>query len=382
MYVLIISRGYPSNKYKSNGIFEFDQAKALAEAGHKIVFASIDMRSIRRARKWGYESLNKDKVAIEAINIPCGRIPNPIFDKISIYALKRLYRRIEKKYGEPQIIHAHFIKYGFIAVKVFKDINIPIVLTEHYSEMNKLKLEPYYYKLGLYTYTNVSKLISVSKYLAANIKTNFNIEAAIVPNIVDSDVFVYEKTKRENDLFNFVSIGSLKADKRMDLLIKAFYKSFNNNDYVRLFIIGHGSEFAMLSKLIKDLNITDKVFLLGFKQRADIAQQLRKSDCFVLVSRHETFGVAYIEAMAMGLPVVATRCGGPEDFIDESNGILVNVDDEFEVSKAMLKIYNKIDKYNSVKISTDIKNKYSPEVIANKLSSIYNEIIKENKADA
>ena len=46
MFILFISRGYPTDKYKMNGIFEFDQAKALAEAGHKVVFAAVDVRSI------------------------------------------------------------------------------------------------------------------------------------------------------------------------------------------------------------------------------------------------------------------------------------------------------------------------------------------------
>jgi len=52
MYVLFIARGYPTNKYKTYGIFEFDQAKALAKQGHKVVYAAIDLRSIRRWRKW------------------------------------------------------------------------------------------------------------------------------------------------------------------------------------------------------------------------------------------------------------------------------------------------------------------------------------------
>ena len=60
MKVLIISRGYPTGKYPLNGIFEFDQAKALANLGHKVIFASVDMRSIRRIRKWGIEKIKKE----------------------------------------------------------------------------------------------------------------------------------------------------------------------------------------------------------------------------------------------------------------------------------------------------------------------------------
>ena len=92
MYILIIARGYPTEKYKMNGIFEFDQAKALAQAGHKVIYAGIDVRSIRKWRKWGFESFVKDGVQIEAINIACGRIPNYILNKIKKDSLNRIYK--------------------------------------------------------------------------------------------------------------------------------------------------------------------------------------------------------------------------------------------------------------------------------------------------
>ena len=71
MRIYIISRGYPSEKYVKNGIFEFDQAKALASIGHEVVFLALDLRSFRRKRKFGRESFQKRGVNIEAVNIPC-----------------------------------------------------------------------------------------------------------------------------------------------------------------------------------------------------------------------------------------------------------------------------------------------------------------------
>lgn len=379
MYILIVSRGYPTDRYKTNGIFEFDQAKALAQAGHKVVFACIDMRSIRRIRKFGFESLVKENVHIEAINIPCGRIPNIILNKISIFALKKLYKKVIKKYGKPDIIHAHFIQCGYAAVNALAKENIPIILTEHYSAMNEGNISSYYMKLGSCTYPKVSKVLSVSRALADNIKDKFNADVDVVPNIIDISAFEYRKNEKDKNLFYFVSAGNLIFNKRMDLLIKSFYKSFNASKNVKLYIFGEGPERNSLENLISQLQLNNQVFLPGFKPRHEIADKYSESDCFVLASRRETFGVAYIEAMSMGLAVIATKCGGPEDFINESNGIKINVDDETELSAAMLKIYNEIDRFNGYKISSEIKKKYSPEVISDRLTNIYNEIIKENK---
>jgi len=379
LYILIVSRGYPTNRYKTNGIFEFDQAKALAQAGHKVIYAAIDMRSIRRIRKFGFESLIKDNVQIEAVNVPCGRIANVILNKISIFAFKRLYKKIIKKYGKPDIIHVHFIQYGYVTVNALSQENIPIILTEHYSAMNESNISSYYMKLGFFTYSKVNKILSVSIALADNIKDKFNVDVDVVPNPIDISAFEYRKKEKEKKIFYFVSTGNLNINKRMDLLIRSFYNCFNNYENVKLYIFGEGPERNNLEKLISQLQLNNQVFLPGLKSREEIADKYSESDCFVLASRRETFGVAYIEAMAMGLAVIATKCGGTEDFINENNGLLVDVDNKTELSTAMLDIYNEIDKYEGYKISSEIKEKYSPEVIAGRLTQIYNEIIKENQ---
>ena len=101
MFVLFISRGYPTKKYKMNGIFEFDQAKAVASLGHKVVFAAIDLRSIRRWRKWGFERKSINGVEIYCINIPLGRVPKWLLNKASIWGLKYLYQIILKSKVNP-----------------------------------------------------------------------------------------------------------------------------------------------------------------------------------------------------------------------------------------------------------------------------------------
>lgn len=159
MRVLIVARGYPTKKYKMNGIFEFDQAKALVEAGIDVVYAAVDVRSIRRWRKWGCESFVKEGVQIESINVPCGRIPINILNKVKELSLSRLYKRIVYKYGKPDIIHSHFIGMGYITAKLFNNSDIPLVHTEHYSGMNQEELSVYYKYLGSNTYINMDKVI-------------------------------------------------------------------------------------------------------------------------------------------------------------------------------------------------------------------------------
>ncbi len=369
MYILIVSRGYPSEKYKMNGIFEFDQAKALVQAGQKVIYAAIDLRSIRRTRQWGYESFEKDGVKIEAINIPCGRVPKTLLNKVGVSALKKLYKRITLKYGNPDVIHAHFIDYGYITVKVFADSKIPMILTEHFSGMNKTTLSPYLLKLGEYTYHRMNQVITVSKALANNIKCTFGVQAITIPNIVDTTSFQYKEDKRD-DGFYFISTGALTVNKRMDLLILAFSKAFNKRG-MKLYIYGEGPERSKLQKMIHGLGLDEQVFLLGLVDRKEIARRMCESHCFVLASRRETFGVAYIEAMAMGLPVIATRCGGPEDFVTKGNGILIPIDNSDALVDALKTMYAKVSVFDRKKISDDTKEIFGPDSIAKQLVKVY-----------
>ena len=99
---------------------------------------------------------------------------------------------------------------------------------------------------------------------------------------------------------------------------------------------------------------------------------MENAHIFVLPSFSESFGVALIEAMATGLPVVSTLCGGPEYIVDASNGLLVKPGDSAELTKAMLYIYSNYGKYDPVKIRYDVISKYGQE----KISSQYHYLIK------
>lgn len=375
VYILIVARGYPTERYKLNGIFEFDQAKALARAGHKIIYAAVDVRSIRRWRKWGFESFRLDGVQIEAVNIPGGRIPETILRKMQMHGLKNLYNRIETKYGKPDIIHAHFLGYGNISTNVLANQNIPIVLTEHLSAMNNKVLEPRLVSLGAETYPKVYKLITVSESLASNIKERFGVEATVIPNMVDTECFNYVDSKKESDDYVFVSTGGLILRKNMDMLIDSFNAAFKNMEKVKLYIFGEGVNRSKLEKMIIEYGLTRQVFLMGLRDRKEIAKRMRESDCFVLASKLETFGVAYIEALAAGLPVIATRCGGPEEFVTSQNGILIGVDDSKGLTDAMLEMYNTTNRFDKERISKEIVEKFSPQAVAHQLEIIYDDLL-------
>jgi len=374
MYIMIISRGFPTNKYKMNGIFEFDQAKALAKAGCKVVFAAIDVRSIRRWRKWGIERHLIDGVNVYVINIPGGRLPKAILHKVIGIGLRILYKHILKEIGKPDILHAHFTDVGYASLPLKHQINVPLIITEHSSLINAPVIEKQLIKTATVAYEQADAIIAVSPALANAIKAKLNVKALYVPNIVDTDLFSYTKRGVSNT-FDFVSIGNLNYGKRMDLTIEAFYIAFRDFQDVTLTIFGEGHERVALEGIIKKYSLENRVYLMGMCSREVIKEKLGNSDCFVLASRSETFGVAYIEALASGVPIIATKCGGPEVFVHEENGCMIPVDDMDELVRAMKYMYKNIMTFDRKKISAEIKLEFSPECVSKKILKVYEEVM-------
>lgn len=375
MRIFIVCRGYPTSKYVMNGIFEFDQAKALAARGHEVIYLAIDRRSIRRWRHWGRESLQKDSVKIEAINIPLGRVPKKILRAFGVFGLSRVFRQCMKKYGKPDIIHAHFTGSAYSAVKALKKYDIPIVMTEHSSAINKEDIDPLDRKVAQHVYKNVDKIITVSPTLQKRIKDVFQADSTYIPNIVDLNIFSYKPKINNGDKFLIVSVGNLIPLKRMDRLLDGFSKFLQDHQNSELVIFGDGPERIRLQNQAVELNLDNKVIFKGKCPREQIADTLETASCFILVSSSETFGVAYIEALACGVPVIATTCGGPEGFVHEENGMLIPVDDEKALLEAMNTMYDNASTYDRAKIAAEICEKFSPDCVAAQLEEIYRELI-------
>lgn len=392
MYIIVISRGYPTSQAPLNGIFEFDQARALAKAGQKVIYAAVDLRSLRRWRKWGIEHFLKDGVEVYAINIPLGRLPHSILRCIGQCGLRILYRLIQKEHGVPDIIHAHFLSIAEIALTLKTRLKkTKFVMTEHWSLIaSDASVFPHWVKRSARAiYASYDRVIAVSQFLAEEIHKKFHVDVICIPNMLDP-LFLNKRQRNSHDMFEFIFVGNLNNNKSPLECIQAFYDAFHDNNFttkqkqqICLRLIGGGPLFHECQELISELKLGNNVVMMGQMTRDKIAEILSASDCFVLPSKLETFGVVYIEAMACGLPIIATKCGGPDSFVNEDNGVLIPVDDEGALISAFREMAANIDRYNKKEIASMASDNFSPEVIANKLINIYTTLLKNcNNAGA
>ena len=368
MKVAIISRGTPNKQYPLYGIFEFDQAKALAKQGVGVAFVAIDFRSHAFKRKYGMMHYERDGVQVFELSLPINvyRKAIPLLQRLLLIP----FRAMLKSFGKPDVVHAHFYSIAAIASILKKKYDIPFVITEHSSKLNKPaeQISDLDKHLASQAYRYCDQLICVSEALRNNIIQNFQHDSIVIPNMVDNQCFHPNDNAKSATPFVFVSVGNLIPIKAFDQLIEAFAQVKGNAE---LYIIGDGPELEKLKKQTKVLQLDSKVTLLGRLNRDEINKVYQKSHVFVLPSQSETFGVSYIEAMYAGLPVIATRCGGPESFVNESNGILIPVNDVAALTEAMCTIQQNYHGYNLIQISEDSKAHYSPEVIAERIVQSY-----------
>ena len=378
MKILIVSDGYPENDSSLSGIFAFDQAKALRDFGHEVIVASIDLRSLRRRRKLGMFWDKKQGIDIVNYSIPLGRVPSFLHLALGKIAIVKMYYEVIRRYSAPDIVHAHFTLYGNIASVLKDKFSLPFVLTEHNSSINEPTISRNLLKLGKSTYSKADSLICVSSVLATKIEQNWRIKPLVIHNIVDTTIFKFTLTEKVKDEFVFLSVGRLINVKGFDLLIKAF-KEANFDKNVFLKIVGQGGLYKKLSKEIENSGLSHQIQLIGQLSRNNISNIMKECDAFVLASRAETFGVVYIEAMSAGLSVIATTCGGPEDFVDDSNGILVPVNDVVALTDALIKMYKTANNYDRNNIASSTQQKFSPNAIASQLTDIYIDVINKTK---
>lgn len=365
LHVVIVARGYPREGSRTHGIFEFDQARALAAAGHRVTLASLDVRSARRRRPWGIRHTERDGVRILDLNWPVGRVPPAAQAAVLGAAWRTAIADIGTQLGRPDIVHAHFSPWGHAAAVTRHEC--PVVITEHWTKLGGEVVDTSLIRVAARAYAAADAVIAVSPVQAALLRRRFGVDARVVPNVVDLATFTPALQRRVPSHHRVVSVSGLRPIKRQDALVRAVAELPG----VTLDIVGEGPDRASLDALVADLGVGDRVRLHGHLERDAIADRFAEADVFALPSEFETFGVVHVEAMAAGLPVVTTPSGGPEQLITPATGLVVPGTGDPLVEGLRRALATDWDRQH---ISAGVQ-RFSPDAVAAQLTALYRELV-------
>lgn len=412
MHILILPSEYFITKENPiAGIFQFDQAKIFIEEGNIVGVLAVKpryslkelFREIRNrfSKGNGFKQIVEDLLFLfcpipfafkreqkEGINIIRfngfygltrtsdfkGRLEK--WKKMGDYGLSAYI----KKHGKPDVMHAHNMIYaGMMGNYLSEKYNIPLVLTERSSE-HKTKEFPHGLESMISRHFQTMKnLNAVSPSLVNILEKRYKVEVDKIkwfPNVIDKLFEIEQPISSVNEgKFVFLNVASLIPIKGQEELIKAFGAAFGAGDNVILRIVGGGYLRSKLEQLIKDLNLINKVELAGFKDRNKVVKEMSNCNVLVLPSHHETFGVVLIEALALGKPVIASKCGGPECIVNQKNGLLFETKDIGGLSVSMQEMKRNYFKYNPHEIRKNLLDTFGKEVFYTRIKGIYQKAI-------
>jgi len=399
MNIFVIPSWYPSNDNPSSGIFFREQTRLLAtnhpDSNFGIsTWGSHDHRLLIE-KKHGISAIrkifaSKPSFKDETLLPNCIQLFTPAYTwtkKIFSGNLRGIIgsnledlRRFEKRFGKAEVIHAH-VSYpaGYISMKISEAINVPFLITEHMSpfplrdfrsndgRVSNLVTEPL---------SKADKVISVSKALNLRL-SKYALDVVTSFNFVDQDFFSTKSDVIDDGKIKIAAIGRLEPQKGFDVLLKAFSKAQFGG--CTLSIMGSGSLENSLKNLVSQLGISQSVEFIDEGSQENVLNLLRRSNLLILSSLHENNPVVLIEAIACGKPIIATACGGPEDIVNETNGLLANVNDPQDLAKKMTQMIDNYDQYDPKKIRADFEKRFSSKVITPKIVALYKEVIAEHQ---
>ena len=391
MNIFIIPSWYRSKKGPLGGIFFKEQVLILARLKPNWKFAiswngyedyTIPMnnpiRSLRNLIRFlkAKPSINKIAPNVWEFMHPA-LVWNDHFLGGNIRAIIRAhlknFDKAESKLGRFNVIHAlASIPAGFIAWEISSRVNIPFIISENIWPFsfyfNKVKLARAKKALR-----NASRVIAISNVVFGELKRLGVLNIEIIPNMVDENFFKPAKVKK-NAPFTFFSLASILKQKGFSELLMAIKTVACPNICFR--IGGAGKDLKKYQQLTINLGISQQIEWLGSLTREQALKEFQRADAFILPSYQESFGMVYTEAIACGLPVISTKCGGPQDIINSKNGILVPVKNYQKLSQAILEMTNNYARFSRKAIRKDFLANFSIKIVSKKLIKIYEEIQK------
>lgn len=367
------------------GVFFRDQAIALKDFGHKVgvicptlLSLKDSFRNITYNKCTEYENDDgvhtyRKKVIAALPRVPYG----------NYFLLKKAARSLLKKYinenGKPDIIHAHSaILAGALAVGLSKEFGIPMVLTEHSSAFARNLYKRWQTKLAKKAAISASSCIAVSPslghLLTERLETN-ETHWKWIPNVVADRFREAANSDKRDRCLRFLNLALMTENKGQLDLINAFSTFFKSTVDAELWLAGDGPIRNQLEEKAKDLGIADKVKFIGLVEPSKVPELLESVDVMVVSSHYETFGMVAAEALMAGLPVIATRCGGPECIVEAGDGVLVAPKSPDELCIAMKAISESLTDYDPVAISERAKSRFSKEAVANMLTMEYEKVL-------
>ena len=313
-------------------------ARHLERAGHSVHFLHPAERRwpARTTTKWGFSGWQANLRSPRSPGTVRSRLAFALTFPITLGFLLWLILR-----HRIDVVNVHYpsAMFGYFAVCRRMVPRLRLVVSVHGTDLlspdgTRKALDPL---LDLLL-RSADSIVAPSNGFAQQCELPAELSPAL--HVIHNGVDRAEFSRRTNRRPNLVlTVASLDVWKGLDVLIRAFARARHEHDDLALVVAGDGPERASLEKLAREVGLEGAVAFLGYVDRPTLTRLMAMCTVFVLPSRSEPFGIAIVEALAAGAPVIATRVGGIPEILDDGTvGILVPPDDERALAESLVRL--------------------------------------------
>lgn len=375
--ILFLTSWYPTRILPDNGDFVQRHAEAVAKYAHVFVLYCCFDKQLKQPEV----VLTKKGNLTECICYA----PEPALKNTFCKALhlrkvyfQQLSLLANQYHFTPDLIHVHVLyPVGLVAVKYGKKKHLPVVASEHWSAFITNQITFFQKWAICYVAKKMKKIMPVSEYLADHMKKNgVTGDYEIVGNVVDTHKFLIKEKPDYVTKVKFVHISTLKDSiKNVSGILQASDLLLKEGLDFELHIMGGGNDEAELKQLAHDLGLNSVAFFHGMLSHDKVAEQLPAMDVLINFSNYETFSIIIAEAMACGLAIITTRCGGLTYELTDDYVEFVKIKDVSDLAAKMKQFIQRKKAFNPDKQREYVVDHYDNDAIAKKIMAVYEQFI-------
>lgn len=385
--VLVLSQNYPSVPFPTRGLWvrrfvRLSLDIAVPEVVAPVPYAPPFLPS-DTARRWRRvpRRSDDDGVVVHHPRFPTapGHLLHALDARMAYLPVRRVTDRLQREAGF-DLIHAHFIfPEGVIAARLGGRYDVPVVTTEHSLWEPWLDERP---RVRDQVEEALPRLASVSVVSEAVARTVAPLAAGRVPvdllrNVVDESTFRPPADEAGRDPHRLLFVGAVRRVKGLDVLVEALSRLAAGRKSLRLDVIGepffraYRRDQEEVQALITRLGLEDRVRFLGAMTPEEVAGAMRRCAAVVVPGRRESFSAVAVEALACGTPVVATRCGGPEEILTAGTGVLVPIEDPVALARGIEEVVYGPRRFRPSTLRRRALALSGPPVVRQQLARVY-----------
>ncbi len=380
MHVLFIPKWYPGRNDPQLGDFLRKQALAAGAFVRMSVLFVCPVAGLNTGREDelittdGAWELRVYYRKSEHAWRPWRRLVNLVrYRRAAMHGVHRVWR----ERGRPDTVHAYImVRPAVVAWWLKLRYGVPFVIGEQSSEYLDGTFErkgALYAWWSRFLFKRAAAVTAVSSWLGDRmVQLRLCTRYAVLSNVVPG----LERALPEPGVpGHFMMVADLvDRTKNVSGVLRALAQARRSDGRLQLTLIGDGPDREMLAELASALHLNGSVRFLGKLPNNAVLDHLAEAFAVVINSRVETFSVVTGEALAQGKPVIATRCGGPQAFVNDVNGRLIPVDDDAALRDAMLALVSEAGRYRPEEVRASVEGRFSPDAVGRAFLAIYNKL--------